>query len=196
MFNLTRGEEATALIAVLLVGGATVVVSLVRGDKGKTVEIPLNKSGELTVQREGKSPQGKIMVHISGEVRRKGVLELGAAARMNDAIELAEATENADLESLNLAASLVDGERIVVPRKGMAGRKGSSSGGPKMAGKININTANQQQLEFLSGIGPVLAKRIIEFRSTRRFEKVDDLLLIKGIGPVTLQKVRDYVCLE
>jgi len=186
----------TALIAVALAGLAAVTVCLVRGEKGKTVEIPLNNSREMIVQREGTKSQGKIMVHISGEVQRKGVLELDAGSRVEDAIELAGATEDADLEALNLAAPLIDGERIVVPRKGVTTQKGKLSGQPKGAGQINVNVANQQQLESLPGIGPVLSRRIIELRSTRNFEKVDDLLQIKGIGPATLEKVRAYVCVK
>ncbi len=196
MFDLTRGEELTALIAVALLGAAASAVCLLRGDKGKAVEIPLNNSREMVVQRKGRNPQGKILVHVSGEVQTKGVFELGAGSRIRDAIELARATENGDLESLNLAATLVDGERIVVPGKGsVSGRKGQP-GPAKGAGAINVNTATQEELEFLPGIGPVIAARIVEFRKTRKFEKVDDLLEVKRIGPVTLEKVREYVCVK
>lgn len=193
MFNLTRGEELTALILVVLAGIAVGAVCLVRGDKPRTVEIPLNKRRDIKVQRAGEQSQQKIVVHISGEVQKKGVLELDAGSRFGDAIELANPTDDADLESLNLAASLVDGERIVVPGKGTVPIKGRSSPWAKAAIRININNASQPQLETIPGIGPVLAGRIIEFRETRKFESVDELLQIKGIGPVTLEKIRGYV---
>ncbi len=196
MLNLTRGEELTALIAVTVVGVAIAAVCLVKGDKGKTVEIPLNNPAEMGVQRGRRDLRGKIMVHISGEVRRKGVFELSAAARMQDAIELAGATENTDYEAMNLAAPLVDGERVVVPGKGMVSPGRGPLVGTKGTGKININTATQEQLESLPGIGSVIAGRIIEFRKTRRFDSVDDLLLINRIGPATLEKVREYVCVQ
>jgi competence protein ComEA len=193
MFNLTRGEELTALILVVLAGIAVGAVCLVRGDKPRRVEIPLNKWRDIKVQRAGEQSQQKIVVHISGEVQKKGVLELDAGSRLGDAIELANATDDADLESLNLAAPLVDGERIVVPGKGTVPITGRSSPWAKPAIRININNASQPQLETIPGIGPVLAGRIIQFRETRQFDSVDELLQIKGIGPVTLEKIRGYV---
>jgi competence protein ComEA len=193
MFNLTRGEELTALILVALGGLAVAAVCLVRGDKPKTVEIPLNKPGEVSVQGEGTGSQGKILVHVSGEVHRKGVLELDVGSRVADAVQLARPTENADLEALNLAAPLVDGERLVVPGKGATPITKRPSPWARGSLKININTASQKQLEMISGIGPVLAGRIIEYRNKQKFESVDELVRIKGIGPVTLEKIRGHV---
>jgi len=193
MFNLTRGEELTALICIVLAGVATARVCLVRGDKGKTIEIPLNNPREITVERERAKSQGKIIVQVAGEVRRKGVFELKAGSRVKDAIELAGATEAAALEALNMAAPLVDGERILVPRRGATSQKGRLSGAPRGGAYVNINTASQEQLESIPGIGPVLAGRIIEFRVKQKFGNVDELLQIKGIGPVTLEKIRGYV---
>lgn len=193
MFNLTRGEELTALLAVALVGVATFVVCLHRGDKGKTVEIPLNNPANPTVQDQRRGSQRKILVHLSGEVHEQGVLELNSGSRVKDAIELARPTENADLGRLNLAAFLLDGERIVVPRKGGAARKGEAPGRAEGATPVNVNTATQEQLESLPGIGPALAGRILEYRRTRKFDTVDDLLQVRGIGPATLEKIREHV---
>lgn len=196
MFKLTRGEELTALIAAVLVGAAATVVCFSRGDRPKTIEIPLNKPREAAVQREGRRAQGKLFVHISGEVHKRGVLELSAGSRMEDAINLARATEDADLDALNLAAPLIDGERIVVPNRKSPGQRAKASPWATSALKINVNQASQQELESLPGIGGTLARRIIELRNTRKFENVDDLLQVWGIGPATLEKIRDFVCVE
>jgi len=196
MFKLSRGEELTALIAAGLVGVVAVVVCFSRGDRPKTMEIPLNKSREITVEGEKRKTRGKIFVHISGEVLRKGVLELSAGSRMEDAIKPAGATEHADLDALNLAVPLVDGERIVVPSKKSPGRRPGVSPWATSGIKVNVNLASQQELESLPGIGRTLASRIIEFRKTRKFQKVDDLLEVRGIGPSTLEKIRAFVCVK
>ncbi len=190
MFNLTRGEELTALLLFALIGITVAVVCLVKGDKPRTIEVPLNKADELAVERDGAKTQGKILVHISGEVYTEGVLEVDAGSRLREAIELARPKESADLESLNLAAHLIDGERIVVPRKGAVRSKGASSPWSQSSLSVNINTASKQKLEMISGIGPVLAGRIIEYRNKQKFESVDELVRVKGIGPVTLEKIR------
>ena len=192
MFSLTRGEELTAVLLIALVGAATALVCLVRGDKGKSIEIPLNSSHEFSVKRRGGTAGGKIAVHISGEVYRKGVLELPAGSRSWDAVVLAGPTPNAEIDGLNLAAPLVDGERIVVPSKGVS-RPASSSSAGIFAVKINVNTASQKELESLPGIGPVFAKRIVELRP---YGTVDDLIKVRGIGPSTLEQIRDHVCVK
>lgn len=192
MFNLTRGEELTAVLLIALVGAATAVVCLVRGDRGKTVEIPLNTSYEFSVEKRDGTAGAGIAVHIAGEVYRKGVLELPAGSRAWDAVVLAGPTPNAEMDGLNLAAPLVDGERIVVPAKGVR-RPASSSSAGTFAVKINVNTASQKELESLPGIGPVFAKRIVELRP---YGTVDDLIKVRGIGPSTLEQIRQRVCVK
>lgn len=192
MFNLTRGEELTAVLLIALLGAATSVVCLVRGDKGKTVEIPLNSDHEFSVEKRGGAAGLNIAVHISGEVYRKGVLELPAESRAWDAIVLAGPTPNAEMDGLNLAAPLVDGERIVVPGK-RSPRPASSSSAGTTAIKVNVNTASHKELESLPGIGPVFAKRIVELRP---YGTVDDLIKVRGIGPSTLEQIREHVCVK
>ncbi len=184
------------MIAVVAVALAISVVCLQRGYKGRTVEIPLNKPSEMSVQRGRKSSRDKIMVHVSGEVHRSGVLELGGDSRVKDALDLAGPTENADLSAMNLAAHIIDGERLVVPAKKAPRQTGEPATGPLGGAKINVNSADQRQLESLPGIGRILAGRIIEFREKQKFETVDHLLQVKGIGPKILERIRDYVCVE
>jgi competence protein ComEA len=189
MFKLTRGEELTALIAAVLVAIAIAVVCFSRGERPKMIEIPLNRTSEIAVEQHREKAEGRIVVHISGEVRREGLLELSAGSRMEDAVNLAGPTEDADLQALNLAAPLVDGERIVVPNKRMAGQRVGVSPRASTGVGLDVNLATQQELEALPGIGPTLAGRIIELRKTKKFENVDDLLQVRGIGPVTLEKI-------
>ena len=101
----------------------------------------------------------------------------------------------ADLSLLNLAAPLADGTQILVPKAGPpgAGVPGGAAPG-STSGLININSASATELESLSGIGEVLAATIVEYRDQNGpFASVDDLMDVSGIGPATLEEIRDQV---
>ncbi|BCW96052.1 MAG: helix-hairpin-helix domain-containing protein [Fimbriimonadales bacterium] len=157
------------------------------------------------------SPPAEAVVHVSGAVKKAGVYRLAPDSRVADAIEQAGgATEHADLDALNLAEPLHDGQQIHVPRKGetpapalasnSASRASRSAPKPTAAAPqfpINLNTADAEQLEAIPGIGPVLAQRIIEYRQTHgRFQSVDDLLEVHGIGAKRLENMRPYVTVK
>jgi competence protein ComEA len=155
------------------------------------------------------------VVHVLGAVRRSGVVELPASSRVGDALERAGgATDDADLDRLNLARVLTDGERLYVPRVGQqevpealgpmadgaaagagAGSGGGSAGtGGEESAVVDLNTADQTALETLPGIGPGLAGRIIAWRDEHgRFTAVEDLLDVSGIGDVRFAELRDRV---
>jgi competence protein ComEA len=141
-----------------------------------------------------------IAVHVAGAVARPGVVELAAGSRVIDAVEaVGGAPPDADLDRLNLAAKLVDGQRVFVPKVGQADPgaapgaggdgtvgSGTATGGPgglTPAGKVDLNTATQAQLEELPGIGPTYAQAIIAERQRRGgFTSVNELRSVRGIG--------------
>ncbi|GBD10671.1 ComE operon protein 1 [bacterium HR23] len=105
------------------------------------------------------------------------------------------ALAGADLERLNLARPLADGEKVVVP---LAGAGGALAAEPpavmQEGGPLDLNTADVHALESLPGIGPVLAQRIVDYRTRYGpFSQVDDLLKVQGIGPKTLERIRPLV---
>ena len=133
-----------------------------------------------------------IAVYVVGEVVRPGVYYLPTGSRIVDAIRLAGGlTASADMTSINMAMRLSDGMQIyVAPVGGSQGAGGLSSGD----GKIHINVASADELQTLPGIGPVLAKRIIEYRETHGpFQKIEDLLDVSGIGEKRLEQIRPYI---
>ena len=141
-----------------------------------------------------------VVVHVTGRVAEPGVYELDAGARLVDAVAAAGgALRGADLASLNLAAPAIDGTQVYVPRIGEVPRSGLGSapgpaGGTDATGKVNLNTATAAELETLPGIGPALAARIIEHRTTDGpFASVDDLDDVSGIGAATLEELRPLV---
>ena len=136
-----------------------------------------------------------VVVYVSGAVASPGVLTLPASSRVIDAITAAGgATPEADLESINLARVLVDGEQIRVAVVGESPPAGSEAGTP--AGTcVRLATATEAELQTLPGIGPALATRIISYRATHpRLSTVEELDDIPGIGPSLIDKIRPGVC--
>jgi competence protein ComEA len=152
---------------------------------------------------------GHIAVHVAGAVARPGVVELPAGSRVIDAVEaVGGAPADADLDRLNLAAKVVDGQRIFVPKAGQAdpgvagdgggsgsaGASGAGTGGALPGGKLNLNTATQAQLEALPGIGPTYAQAIIAERERRGgFKSVNELRSVRGIGDKRFAEIAPLV---
>jgi competence protein ComEA len=145
--------------------------------------------------------QGFVLVHVAGAVVHPGVVRIRASARVNDAVLAAGGgLPGADLDRLNLAAKVTDGQRIAVglvgaPAPVESGTGGSSDVGTgEVAGPININTASSTDLEELPGIGPSLAAAIIAEREKRGgFKDVGELQDVRGIGELRYADIKDLV---
>ena len=135
-----------------------------------------------------------LTVHVAGAVNHPGVVLLAPGERVIDAIEAAGGPlPEADLEGLNLAQAVQDGQKINVPVKGAAGGPAAMGAGEQEP-KINLNTAGQKDLEELPGIGPTLAARIISYRENKGgFSSVDELKQVSGIGDKKFEEIRDRV---
>jgi competence protein ComEA len=140
---------------------------------------------------------GVVVAHAAGAVNAPGVYRLDAGARVTDLIDAAGGpTPDADLDRLNLAALVADGERVYVPRVGevVAATDLPNAEADAPAGPLDLNTASLAQLEELPGIGPATAQAIIDERDRRGgFTAVDQLLDVRGIGPAKLDAIRDLV---
>ena len=153
-----------------------------------------------------------ITVHVAGAVKNPGVYRLKYGSRINDGLVAAGgATSAANLDVINLATVLNEGEQIYVPKRGekphvitnrpQAGGVGGAAGAGGAAGvggatngaasqQININLASVVELEQLPGVGPATAKAIVAYREKfGAFLKVEDLLKVRGIGPAKLSEI-------
>ena len=150
----------------------------------------------------------EIAVHITGEVKKQGLIYLKEGSRVADAIEKAGGeTKNADLSQINLAYVLQDGQKIYVPNKNekisqyITGNSGNNdteenntSNSSKEDSKVNINTANQSELDSLPGIGPSIAQKIIDYREENgNFKTIEELQNVKGIGDAKYEEIKDMV---
>ncbi|PTH98298.1 transporter [Staphylococcus xylosus] len=169
---------------------------------------------EANVKRKEKSSKSEnefIVVDIKGAVKYPNIYEMKSTDRVKQLLDKAQILDNADLSTINLAEKLLDQKVIYIPKKGesaIANVNGSSKsndrqqeqtsslkneGNVVQQGKINLNTASESQLLSINGIGPTKAKSIVEFREQHgKFESVDQLKEVKGIGAKTLEKISDF----
>lgn len=148
------------------------------------------------VEKAVDTAAAELKVHVVGAVESPGVYSLARGSRVGDAISEAGPRPEADLNALNLAAILQDGQRIRVPETPPPAAEGEQTPalpGIGADGKININTADGRQLEGLPGIGPALAERIIRYREENGpFGMVEDLMNVSGIGEKKLEGLIDH----
>jgi competence protein ComEA len=160
---------------------------------------PASASGSGTVRLEPR-PATVALVHVAGAVRTPGVYRLRDGERVQDAVRRAGGPRaGADLNAINLAAKVADGQQVVVPRRGaagaapVAGTAAGEAGGPPQA-PVSLNTATAEQLDTLDGVGPATASKILDYRRQHGgFRSIDDLGEIPGIGPKRLAALRGKV---
>jgi competence protein ComEA len=180
---------AAAAVAILLV----LVVRHLGGGSAVPAVTPLPAPA-----RTAKPPSAKLLViDVAGAVRRPGLYRLKSGSRIDDAIAAAGgATAKAQLDSVNLAAPIADGEQVVVPGRGAAGVVAASppAAGSSPSAPLDLNTATLEQLEALPGIGPVTAQKILDYRQAHgAFHSVAELEGVPGIGPAHMAQLNGLV---
>jgi competence protein ComEA len=175
---------------------------IARSGAGTTAQGGADGAGRVRI---GRSQNAAALVHVAGAVRRPGVYRLSAGARVKQAVERAGgARPGADVNAINLAAKVADGQQVVVPRRAPAAGAaaaavasgGASTGATGMApaAPVNLNTATPEQLDTLDGVGPATAQKIIAWRTEHGgFRSVEDLSQVPGIGPKRMEALRDKV---
>ncbi len=191
MPELSRAQVvvyAAVAIALLLVGARAI-----RAEGGGDVSFAAGSGGGAASEGTGFTVGGQagdLVVDVTGAVRNPGVYRMPVGSRVNDAVARAGgAAPRAQLEAINLAARLADGQQIVVPER-LPG--GAALGAAGAEGPIGLGTATVEQLEEIEGIGPVTAGAIVEFRDEHGgLSSVEQLDQVSGIGPATMDSLRE-----
>jgi competence protein ComEA len=176
---------AAVAIALLLVGARAI-----RGEGGGEVPFAAADSAPARGGFSVGGQSGDLVVDVTGAVRDPGVYRMPAGSRVNDAVARAGgAAPRAQLEAINLAARLADGQQVVVPERLPGGAAAAVAG---VEGPIGLGTATVEQLEEIEGIGPVTAEAIVAFRDEHGgLSSVEQLDQVSGIGPATMDSLRD-----
>ena len=177
--------------AVLLGIVAVTAAGILYGLHEQQETLPLDAADKQSAEKR------EITVYVSGAVSHPGVISLPDGARVADAVNACGGVlPTADLDALNMAQPLKDGMQIRVAQKAAVQSGAAEPVAASRDGKVNINTADEKALDSLPGIGPAMAKRIIEYRSVNgSFQSPEDLKKVKGIGEAKFAKLKDKVSL-
>lgn len=200
---------------VLLVLAAAVIGGIFYGLHAQEQAVPLDAAGEQQASpAASRAETAEVTVYVTGAVQKPGLVTVPEGTRIAAAVEACGGLlPTAASESINLAQVLKDGQQITVPERqqlaaqavsgaasgatpGAAQAKAAAAGGAASSGLVNINTADEKLLDTLPGIGPAMAKRIIEYRETQGpFTAIEELKRVKGIGEAKFAKLKDKVCI-
>lgn len=191
-FSLTSTQRrALAIFAAITVGIA--LLALINGQAKPHSDVLI-----AVPQASAAAPvEMSLVVDVQGEVINPGVYQLPAGSRVGDAIKAAGGVQKgSDSSTVNLARFIEDGEQIYVSNVDVIeqGRSGQNSNRIVGQGRLNVNRANESELDGLPGVGPVLAQRIIAYRNEHgNFGAVEDLQKVAGIGPAKFSELRTFV---
>lgn len=165
---------------------------------GRESAAPLS-AGEITRETP---PANNITVYVTGAVNKPSVVSLAEGSRVVDAVNACGGLlPTADSEKINMAQELKDGGQVRVPEKTTVAALGkndskTAANAKGDSGLVNINTADETALDTLPGIGPAMAKRIIEYRQNEgAFQAIEDIKKVKGIGEAKFNKLKDKICI-
>ncbi len=191
---MSRKKKKIIIIIILITFFSVKVFNLLLTNFNVNVE--QNKKELTTEIKEEKVPINKVFIDIEGAVSKPGMYEINEDIRLGEVIELAGGLTHANKECINLAAKISDEQYINIPKEGemCQNEKSLSQNNEKESDLVNINTADEQELQSLKGIGQTRATDIINYReSNGEFQQKEDLKNVSGIGDATYEKIKDQI---
>lgn len=161
--------------------------------------VTINNADAKEIAAEDKTSKAQTgwYVDISGGVKSPGIYEVDSETRLFDVIKLAGGlADDADIDQINQAEFIKDGQKIIIPTKNENEAEGSSldeGSSSNSDGTVNINSASKDELKTIAGVGDVIAERIIDYRKGSRFNSIEDIKNVKGIGDATYEKMKDSI---
>jgi len=216
MYHFSRQEKIILIIIIIILMTAVVWKIIDSNYKDNLIIISSENGNEKNItSKDNKAIAEKnideviCIIHITGAVKKPGVYKLAKGKRIIDAVKIAGGKkENANLDAVNLAAHLYDGQKIIIPfvndndtekivlssTENTQAFSDNQNIATSYKSQININAANSLQLENLPGIGPVLAKRIIEYREINgAFRYIEEIMNVTGVGEKKFQSIKEYI---
>lgn len=197
-------KEKKIKLAITIAIGIIVIIGIIKivdiyYEKNNTEKISM--SNFIENETEDEKGNTKIKVYITGEVKNQGVIELEEGDRIADAIEKAGGqTEQASLKNVNLAYQLEDGQKIYIPNVNDNETEIIDDGASGVVDYttnqtvVNINKADETELQSLNGIGESLATSIVQYRKENgKFETIEDLKNVPGIGDSKFENIKEYI---
>ncbi|MEA1939483.1 MAG: helix-hairpin-helix domain-containing protein [Candidatus Caldatribacteriota bacterium] len=213
MLDFSKQEKITIIVLITII--IIVAGSLLYKNYYSRNTFDIVSPVETTIDNNNAPIEEKeipLIVHVAGAVEEPGVYQLDKDDRVIDAIKAAGGeTEKANLDAINLAAFIKDGQKIIVPfivsdnpdevDKNKVFNNSeitySSSSSFSSNSKININVVNESRLQDLPGIGPVLSGRIVDYRNQNGlFGMIDDIKDVSGIGEKKFEGIKDLICVQ
>lgn len=188
IFNKQNRKYILIILAISFLIIGMIVIKCIYNDKGIIIN---------GIQVFENNVNDKINVYIDGEVNRPGYVKLSKGATVKDAINKAEGiTERADIVSIDLTRILKNKEKIIIPtiKSVLDEETVNIKQDEENNAKININTANVEELTRLKGIGEKTANKIVEYRVSNKFNKIEDIMQINGIGISKFENIKDDIC--
>lgn len=177
------------LIVTVLIGSLMLKIS---AKPNKHIDREISKSKHVKEE----NIEEKIVVDISGEIKNPGIYKVKSKVRLYEVIEKAGGLkDDANVNSINQARFVDDGEKIIIPSMSNSVPNESTSESSTKDSLININFATKEELMKLPGVGEVTANRIIEYREKSSFKKKEDLKNVNGIGEATYKKLESMICI-
>lgn len=211
MNHFNKKQKIIAIILITIIGiGIYCYTNAIENTSEEEIENVLEVAQTNTTKE---TEEKNIFVHIAGCVQKEGMLELSSNSRIADAIEKAGGlTQEADLSDINLAYLLEDGMKIYIPNQNerqenneKTENTAKTENTPSMQIQdtntkqdvININTATQEELDTLPGIGPATATKIIEYRKEKgKFKQKEEIKEVSGIGEAKYEKIKEYISIK
>ena len=199
----------------IILGAITIVMLIFIGyyilkktDSTNYIELETISEDSIVEDNKEEIIDEEIIIHITGEVENEGIIKIKKDARIADVIdEAGGVTNEADLSKINLAYSVKDGQKIYIPNikdKENEGEYITEEAGDEVivegevkTSKVNINTAKQTELETLTGIGPSIALKIINYREENgEFKTIEDIKNVPGIGDAKFENIKENICVK
>lgn len=225
MVNLSKKQKIILIVVVIIIIIILLLYFVKQNNESTYLDLGIDeeimkKDDEQKNSIEDSEEKNKIIIHVSGSVKKEGIVKIDEGSRIVDAIEAAQGLlDEADMSKINLAYMLEDGQKIYIPSIQDTEKKDNAeeieyitedcgnniiiSGEIEESKKersnimININNATQTELEQLPGVGPSTALNIIEYREANgKFESIEDIKNVRGIGEAKFESIKSNICIK